>query len=44
MRHFKKALEKIRPSITSDMIKYYKEWGERIKLVQSKKILTPFYT
>ena len=44
MRHFKEALKKIRPSITPDMIKYYKEWGEKIKLIQSKKILAPFYT
>ncbi len=35
MRHFEKALKKIRPSITEDMIKYYKAWEERSKQVIS---------
>jgi transitional endoplasmic reticulum ATPase len=35
MRHFEKALAKVRPSITEDMIKYYKAWEERYKRVIS---------
>jgi transitional endoplasmic reticulum ATPase len=29
MRHFEKALKKVRPSITPDMIKFYESWLER---------------
>jgi transitional endoplasmic reticulum ATPase len=29
MRHFEKALKKVRPSITQDMIKFYETWLER---------------
>ena len=35
MRHFEKAIKKIRPSITEDMIKYYKAWEEKSKQVIS---------
>ncbi len=31
MRHFLKAKEKIRPTISEEMLKYYKAWEERSK-------------
>ena len=41
-RHFEEALKKIGPSITSEMIQYYKRWQERYKQIQAvkQKLLT----
>ncbi len=46
MRHFMKALEIVRPSITQDMVKFYEEWLNKArqqlpgtKLVQAKPTL-----
>jgi transitional endoplasmic reticulum ATPase len=46
MRHFMKALEVVKPSITQDMIKFYEEWLQKSrqqlpgsKLVQAKPTL-----
>ncbi|MCS7386935.1 MAG: CDC48 family AAA ATPase [archaeon GB-1867-005] len=33
-RHFETALKRVRPSITEDMIQYYKRWTERYKQIQ----------
>ncbi len=46
MRHFMKALEVIRPSITADMVKFYEDWYKQArqqlpgsKLVQTKPLI-----
>ncbi|WP_440059034.1 CDC48 family AAA ATPase [Thermogladius sp. 4427co] len=31
IRHFKEALNKVKPSITQEMLKFYIEWGEKAK-------------
>ena len=31
MRHFNEALNKVKPSITQEMLKFYIEWGEKAK-------------
>jgi len=31
MRHFMKALEVIKPSITQDMVKFYEEWNQKAR-------------
>ncbi|RLE52016.1 MAG: AAA family ATPase [Candidatus Methanomethylicota archaeon] len=33
-RHFEAALKRVRPSITEDMIQYYKKWTERYKQIR----------
>ncbi|MEM2449409.1 MAG: CDC48 family AAA ATPase [Candidatus Methanomethylicaceae archaeon] len=43
MRHFEKAMNKVKPSITEDMIKYYKAWEEKSKrLISGKQPLINF--
>ena len=43
-RHFEIALKKVRPSITSDMLKYYQSWAERSKrMMQSRAAPIGFY-
>ncbi|MGC9121377.1 MAG: CDC48 family AAA ATPase [Thermogladius sp.] len=41
MRHFNEALNKVKPSITQDMIKFYIEWGEKAKQKLPKEHLRP---
>ncbi|OYT62934.1 MAG: hypothetical protein B6U69_00525, partial [Thermofilum sp. ex4484_15] len=38
MRHFLEALRRVKPSITQDMIRYYKMWGERAKSLREAKV------
>lgn len=35
--HFEKALKIVRPSITEDMINYYRNWGERARQFRSRE-------
>ena len=42
MRHFEKALKRIKPSITPEMVRYYESWQERAKALKTKRI-TAFY-
>mgnify|MGYP000359585624 CR=1 FL=1 len=42
MRHFDKALARIKPSITPEMIKYYESWQERARAIRTRRI-TAFY-
>ncbi|MEM3661992.1 MAG: CDC48 family AAA ATPase [Sulfolobales archaeon] len=45
LRHFLKALEKIRPSITEDMIRFYENWGLKAKQkLPRKTISTTMYS
>ncbi len=45
MRHFMKALEKIKPSLNEDMIRFYEMWGLRAKQkVPRKTITTSIYS
>ncbi|AFK50988.1 AAA family ATPase, CDC48 subfamily [Thermogladius calderae 1633] len=41
MRHFNEALNKVKPSITQEMIKFYIEWGEKAKQKLPKEHLRP---
>ncbi len=34
MADFKEAMKRIGPSITSDMVSWYKNWGQRFKRLQ----------
>ncbi len=44
-RHFAKALEIVKPSLSEDMLKFYKEWGEKFKKsLQSLGIKSTVYT
>ncbi|RLF03199.1 MAG: AAA family ATPase [Thermoprotei archaeon] len=43
MRHFRSALSKVKPSITEDMIRYYKLWGERAKSLRERRVSSPSY-
>ncbi len=36
MRHFEKALEKVRPSVTPQMLEYYQRWLEQMKQMQEQ--------
>ncbi|RLE59296.1 MAG: AAA family ATPase, partial [Thermoprotei archaeon] len=42
-RHFEKALKKIRPSITQEMIRYYTSWIERARSLREREIRTVRY-
>jgi len=42
-RHFEKALKKIRPSITQEMIRYYTSWIERARSLREREIRTIRY-
>jgi len=39
---FEKALKIVRPSITEDMIRYYKSWGERARQFKSREPLVSY--
>ncbi len=41
MKHFKEALKKVRPSITPEMVKFYKSWEERARQQLPKSYLKP---
>ena len=41
MRHFMRALEYVKPSITPEMIKYYTEWFSKARQRISKEIVKP---
>ncbi|RLE65115.1 MAG: AAA family ATPase [Thermoprotei archaeon] len=44
MRHFREALRRIKPSITEDMLRYYKAWSERAKIARERKVIpTPYF-
>ncbi|MFN3803713.1 MAG: CDC48 family AAA ATPase [Pyrobaculum sp.] len=46
MRHFEEALRKVRPSITSDMLKFYEAWLEKARqltAVTKAKATPPLY-
>ena len=38
MRHFLEALRRVKPSITQEMLRYYKMWGERAKSLRETKV------
>ena len=43
-RHFEQALKKIKPSITPEMLRYYKAWSERSKgITQKRPSLVSYY-
>jgi len=41
MRHFNEALNKVKPSITQEMLKFYIEWGEKAKERLPKEYIPP---
>jgi len=41
MRHFMKAFEKVKPSITSDMVKYYLDWYSRARQTMVREVVKP---
>ena len=43
MRHFREALRRIRPSITEDMLRYYKAWSEKAKIMRERKAVPAPY-
>jgi len=43
MEHFELAMTKIRPSITSDMLKFYEQWQEKVKVVRRAVQRVPGY-
>lgn len=36
MRHFETALKKVKPSVTPQMVEYYKRWLETVKQRQEE--------
>ena len=43
MRHFREALKRVKPSITEDMIRYYKLWSERTRSIRERKVTKTSY-
>ncbi|MGC9009962.1 MAG: CDC48 family AAA ATPase [Sulfolobales archaeon] len=41
MRHFLKALDKVKPSLTEDMVRFYEMWGSRAKQRIPRKTISP---
>ncbi|RLE91857.1 MAG: AAA family ATPase, partial [Thermoprotei archaeon] len=43
-KHFEQAMQKIKPSITMEMVKYYENWSERSrKIMQLQRATVGFY-
>ncbi len=43
LRHFEQALNKIRPSLTQEMVKYYEMWAERAKTLRERRMVASYY-
>ena len=41
MRHFKEALKKVKPSITLEMVRFYKSWEEKARQQLPRSYLKP---
>ena len=43
MRHFSEALKRVGPSITEDMVRYYRSWSEKARSLRERRTLKVSY-